>query len=1540
MPKKFRIAEAAKYLGVSTKTLRRWEASGRLLPKRSHGFHRFYTQELLDNFSNKNKKHQIITNHIDLTELQSSILIPHGLPNFKEAIPMPVSKVSVFKTISFTILGSLVLAGIIFGSVFAYTAKHNQKSPTGLTLAGSAKGQPAVLAAATSADTYTFKVTIPSLFTEGAVFDKDISAPNLKMFNSVKVGTSTINATNDAGVLEMTGSGLTVATDTTGTKLVFTVPSTDLTATGWTKSGSNIYLTTSTNKVGIGTTSPSAALDVSGGFTVSSGTVTFPSGAIANAALANPSITITAGTGMTGGGSVALGGSVTMSLPQGVDTTSTPSFSGLTVNGPEIIAPTASGTALTIRASSTSPVNILELTDSTGTTSYLSVSPTGSLTINGSTLTNTGLLESSGAIHLTNSSNTIVGTAIEGGWTLNSLAYTYRRQMTVTNNDATTALPVNHEITVSLSGSTASQIFNTVRSDKNDFRVSSGSAEIARNITTFTASSIIFSFQLQTAIATSSSDTNYYIYYRNTTLASPIAPTYTGNVQLDSADTVASWTSSDAGYVLSQETTIKQEGTGSVKIAATTGNFPTVTTASQAQLSAGVSKQSTPIITASGTSYIYSIGGENAGVAQTGVYKSTIDGSGNTGTFSTTSQGQLPTALTRSGNISINKPVSLDTGTGSDGTFDLSLGGGAGGCSGTNLTWTAGTNTCTFTVNVTKNTWNFTSINVPAGTTVTTNGPFYSASTNFFLTMKATGMATISGTINLSGKGYGAVVGPGAGKYDFFADNGWDCITNVYGGAGYGGVGGGSFSGGGPTYNTIEPGSGGGGGGGAGGGGIAITSSGNMTVNSILANGTDGSDGGGSGGRITLSSSGTISFSGAVKTIQANGGNGGLGNCGGGGGGGGGRITIQDSTTSMGGTGTITLGGTMGGGAGVISYLSSISTYYLYTLGGLNGTAQTLVYKSAVDGSFNAGAFSTASQGQLPQALFNLSSLTANVGGTDYLYALGGNNGTSDQTTVYKSTVDSSGNIGAWSTSGQGQLPQGISEHTSILTSVGGTNYIYVIGGKNGSTAQTTVYKAAIDGSGNIGTFSTVSQGQLPVGVYGHGSFTATVNNTQYLYVLGGKNTAGTTQSTVYRAALDGSGNVGAWTTTSQNALPQTLYGLSSFANGTNVYVLGGHNGTSDQTTVYKGSLVDWSNYQVTKTISSTNLTNKNGFQYKVYSSITGSPARFRFSEDGITWQTCTFSVSSANTWETKTCDITGISSANRDGVTKIQFDSSAATVTPFTFYFDDINSLTSLFGGTAPGSTSAAAIMGASDLLLNAQGSGAIKFNYDATNALAGTGGVIIYNGASTPLLTITGSGMVNATAGGIATYSKAGVISDADFTNPVNGLVAVDSTDSRIYIRTGGAWHYIAFTAGFQIPAEEAAGMNDGDFLMPYVEKHLSDGALHGLYTKFSDINTGGYALIKTGTKEVRINFDKPFTQVPVVTASAIWDIDSNTLASMKELTNYFLPEQSYIVADVTAEGFSIVLYSPASTDLKFSWNALLVRGAKTITNEPPAN
>ena len=165
--------------------------------------------------------------------------------------------------------------------------------------------------------------------------------------------------------------------------------------------------------------------------------------------------------------------------------------------------------------------------------------------------------------------------------------------------------------------------------------------------------------------------------------------------------------------------------------------------------------------------------------------------------------------------------------------------------------------------------------------------------------------------------------------------------------------------------------------------------------------------------------------------------------------------------------------------------------------------------------------------------------------------------------------------------------------------------------------------------------------------------------------------------------------------------------------------------------------------------------------------------------------------------------------------------------------------------------------------------------------------------NFSGTTLLTVTSNGFINASTGGAATFTKAGTISDADFVNPVDGLLAIDSADGRLYYRSGGTWSFIGKTEGFQIPAEEVSSLSGltgqpiqiGDFLIPYVETHMEDGAVHGLYTKFSDVKDALFAsqsarlslLEKNSTDSAEI---RDLSSLSVLGISTINDMYTNRL------------------------------------------------------------
>ncbi len=107
--------------------------------------------------------------------------------------------------------------------------------------------------------------------------------------------------------------------------------------------------------------------------------------------------------------------------------------------------------------------------------------------------------------------------------------------------------------------------------------------------------------------------------------------------------------------------------------------------------------------------------------------------------------------------------------------------------------------------------------------------------------------------------------------------------------------------------------------------------------------------------------------------------------------------------------------------------------------------------------------------------------------------------------------------------------------------------------------------------------------------------------------------------------------------------------------------------------------------------------------------------------------------------------------------------------------------------------------------------------------------------------------------TAGTIITGVRAG-LSDFASLSPADGAMMVDSGDGgRVYFRYGSAWHYIAQTAGFQIPDFETVDpisggkMQEGDIVMGQVDNTLGDGALHGVWVKWDSVKAQLLAELK---------------------------------------------------------------------------------------------
>jgi len=266
---KLRINDAANYLGVSSKTLRRWGKSGKLVSKRSEGGHRYYTREQLDNFR-----------FADKTE---TAVFPNPLKNKDHTIAL-----------SFTVIMLSLGLGLNNSSPLhtTYHIPYTAESSKPAVLAASDEGITPSVAG------FTFAVNVPSKFSDTVTFLKDIVAPNVVYSVNNETGSITIDnsltagsgisitdrtITNNGIVTLSAGTGIEVD----GNKITNTYSFTpDYTLGGWTRTGTTVGLTTLTDSVTVGALTAGAVtvdslttggLSLTSDLTVSSGHSLLPS---------------------------------------------------------------------------------------------------------------------------------------------------------------------------------------------------------------------------------------------------------------------------------------------------------------------------------------------------------------------------------------------------------------------------------------------------------------------------------------------------------------------------------------------------------------------------------------------------------------------------------------------------------------------------------------------------------------------------------------------------------------------------------------------------------------------------------------------------------------------------------------------------------------------------------------------------------------------------------------------------------------------------------------------------------------------------------------------------------------------------------------------------------------------------------------------------------------------------------------------------------------------------------------------------------------
>ncbi|HVV66665.1 MAG TPA: hypothetical protein VHB72_01160, partial [Candidatus Saccharimonadales bacterium] len=264
------------------------------------------------------------------------------------------------------------------------------------------------------------------------------------------------------------------------------------------------------------------------------------------------------------------------------------------------------------------------------------------------------------------------------------------------------------------------------------------------------------------------------------------------------------------------------------------------------------------------------------------------------------------------------------------------------------------------------------------------------------------------------------------------------------------------------------------------------------------------------------------------------------------------QVDTNDLTVSIGGAAALPPGG--GGTVGTWSSTTSLPTAlfgatsiayngYIYEMGGTtNGTSGvSTVYYAPINSDGSLGSWNTTTA--LPTALFNATSVEYN----GYVYVIGGTNGSSDQSTVYYAQLNSNGTISSWNTTTA--LPVGLELAGSVLNN----NYIEVVGGGSAGTGQTAVYYVQINSNGTIGSWNTTTA--LP----GARAAAVTVANNGYIYEQGGSTTpvcATVPTTTTYYAVMNSNGTVGSWNTTT--AIVNARFGAGGVAWGGYLHTFSG----------------------------------------------------------------------------------------------------------------------------------------------------------------------------------------------------------------------------------------------------------------------------------------------------------------------------------------------------------------------------------------------
>jgi hypothetical protein len=181
----------------------------------------------------------------------------------------------------------------------------------------------------------------------------------------------------------------------------------------------------------------------------------------------------------------------------------------------------------------------------------------------------------------------------------------------------------------------------------------------------------------------------------------------------------------------------------------------------------------------------------------------------------------------------------------------------------------------------------------------------------------------------------------------------------------------------------------------------------------------------------------------------------------------------------------------------------------------------------------------------LPTALRYMASVVIGP----YLYVIGGGNNGIVQNTIQRATINADGTLGAFT-----PMPTTLNTARGAHTATVIGNFLYVIGGTDGTNQLASVERAPILPGGSLGSFTTLTAAALNTAREGHA--VAVVGNR--LYVVGGfKNPLPI--GSIERANINADGSIGPFTLLSDVSLNMPRAGLTCAVTGGYLYAIAGN---------------------------------------------------------------------------------------------------------------------------------------------------------------------------------------------------------------------------------------------------------------------------------------------------------------------------------------------------------------------------------------------